>query len=156
MFWFSLQILRETFSLSETSARPNHKLHTGLHVQYLLFSSDFNHTRIFSKDFREILKCQSVEITNKLQPCNKIYYSDVYWRLNMFRAAHRSSSGALNCICSLWFTYTCGDRPLSSVIFPLRLDNGRLPHSYVNQRLQIQFRAPDDERCASWDMLSLQ
>jgi len=33
----------------------------------------------------------------------------------MFRAAHRSSSGALNCICSLWFTYTCGDRPLSSL-----------------------------------------
>jgi len=32
----------------------------------------------------------------------------------MFRAAHRSSSGALNCICSLWFTYTC-DRPLSSL-----------------------------------------
>jgi len=23
----------------------------------------------------------------------------------MFRAAHRSSSGALNCICSLWFIY---------------------------------------------------
>jgi len=33
----------------------------------------------------------------------------------MFRAAHRSSSGALNSICSLWFTYTCGDRPLSSL-----------------------------------------
>jgi len=32
----------------------------------------------------------------------------------MFRAANRSSSGALNCICSLWFTYTCGDRSLSS------------------------------------------
>jgi len=31
----------------------------------------------------------------------------------MFRAAHPSSSGALNFICSLWFTYTCGDRPLS-------------------------------------------
>jgi len=31
----------------------------------------------------------------------------------MFRAAQRSSSGALNCICSLWFIYTCGDRPLS-------------------------------------------
>jgi len=27
----------------------------------------------------------------------------------MFRAAHRSSSEALNCICSLWFTYACGD-----------------------------------------------
>jgi len=27
----------------------------------------------------------------------------------MFRAAYRSSSGALNCISSLWFTFTCGD-----------------------------------------------
>jgi len=31
----------------------------------------------------------------------------------MFRVAHRSSLGAPNCICSLWFIYTCGDRPLS-------------------------------------------
>jgi hypothetical protein len=30
----------------------------------------------------------------------------------MFRAAHRSSSGALNCTCSLWFIYPCGDQPL--------------------------------------------
>jgi hypothetical protein len=37
----------------------------------------------------------SGEITNKMQPCNGIYYSTVYWRLNMFRAAYRSSSGAL-------------------------------------------------------------
>ena len=50
--------------------------------------------------------------TNKMQLCNRNYYSKVYWRLNMFRAAHRSSSGALNCVCSLWFIYTCGDRPL--------------------------------------------
>ena len=54
--------------------------------------------------------------TNKMQLCNRIYYSKVYWRLNMFQAAHRSSSGAINCICSLWFIYTCGDRPLSSLI----------------------------------------
>jgi len=27
-------------------------------------------------------------------------------------AAYRTSSGALNCICSLWFIYTYGDRPL--------------------------------------------
>ena len=50
--------------------------------------------------------------TSKIQLCNRMYYSKVYWRLKMFRAAHRSSSGALNCICSLWFIYTCGDRPL--------------------------------------------
>jgi len=31
----------------------------------------------------------------------------------MFRAAHRSSSGALNCTYRLWFIYPCGDRPLS-------------------------------------------
>jgi len=49
-----------------------------------------------------------------MQPCNRIYYSKIYWRLNMFRAAHRSSSsGAPNCICSLWFIYPCGDRSLS-------------------------------------------
>jgi hypothetical protein len=31
----------------------------------------------------------------------------------MYGAAHRSSSGAINCVCSLWFIYPCGDRPLS-------------------------------------------
>jgi len=40
-----------------------------------------------------------------MQTCNRIYYSKIYWRLNMFRAAHRSSSGAPNCICSFWFIY---------------------------------------------------
>jgi len=30
-----------------------------------------------------------------MQPCNRINYSTVHWRLNMFRAAYRSSSGAL-------------------------------------------------------------
>jgi hypothetical protein len=30
-----------------------------------------------------------------MQPCNRIYYSTVHWRLNMFRAADRSSSEAL-------------------------------------------------------------
>jgi len=50
--------------------------------------------------------------TNKMQLCNRIYHSKVYWRLNMLRAAHRSSSGALNCICSLWYMCPFGDRPL--------------------------------------------
>ena len=48
-----------------------------------------------------------------MQPCNRIYYSKIYWRLNMFRAAYRSSSRAPNCICSLWFIYPRGDRALS-------------------------------------------
>ena len=62
--------------------------------------------------------------TNKMQ----LYYSEVDWRLNMFRAAYRSSSGASNCICSLWFICPYGDRPLPSLTghwqCPLRLGNG--------------------------------
>jgi hypothetical protein len=34
-----------------------------------------------------------------MQRCNIIYYSKIYWRLNMFLAAYRSSSGAPKCIC---------------------------------------------------------
>jgi hypothetical protein len=84
--------------------------------------------------------------TNKMQLCNRIYYSRVYWRLNMFRGAHRSSSEDLNYICSLWFIYPCGDWPLSR----LSLDNGRSPHGYINQRLQTEFKVPDDERETCW------
>jgi hypothetical protein len=61
----------------------------------------------------------------------------------MFRAAHCSSSGAPNCICSLWF------------ICPLIFGNGRSPYGRINQSLQIQFGAPDDEWCAARNMLSL-
>jgi hypothetical protein len=40
--------------------------------------------------------------------------------------------------------------------FPPSLDNGRSPHEYINQRLQIQFGDPDEERYAARKMLSLQ
>ena len=90
--------------------------------------------------------------TNKMQLCYRIYYSKVFWRLNMFRGTHRSSSGALNCICSLWFICLYGDRPLPRLSGE---KNGRSPYGHINQRLQIQFRAPDDERCAARNMLSL-
>jgi hypothetical protein len=52
--------------------------------------------------------------------------------------------------------HPCNRIYYSNVYFPLRLDNGRSPHVYVNQRLQIQFRPPDDERFAARNMLSLQ
>jgi hypothetical protein len=98
----------------------------------------------------ETYSAESVEITNKMQPCNRIYYYKVYWWLNMFRAAYHPSSGALNCICSLWLTVVTGRCQVwvGNGHFPLRRDNG--------QRLQIQFRAPDDERYAARNMLSLQ
>jgi len=77
----------------------------------------------------------------------------------MFRAAHHSKSGALNCVYSIWFIYTCSDGPLSRPsgwFFPLSLGNGRSPHVHINQRMQTQFRASDDERCTARSMLSLQ
>jgi hypothetical protein len=53
----------------------------------------------------------------------------------MFRAAHRSSSGALTIFAASGLhTYVVTSR--SQV--PLRLDYGRSPHTYVNQRLQRQ------------------
>jgi hypothetical protein len=50
-----------------------------------------------------------------MQPCNRIYYSSVHWRRNMFRAAYHLSSGALNSICSLWLIYARSDQSLSDL-----------------------------------------
>jgi len=66
----------------------------------------------------------AVETTNKMQPCNGIYYSTVHWRLNRFRAAYPSSSGAL-------ILFAASGLHTHVV-------TGRSPHAYVNQRLQIQ------------------
>jgi len=55
----------------------------------------FVNNQLDARFFFTYVYFHSVEITNKMQPCNRIYYSTVHWRLNMFRAAYRSSSGAL-------------------------------------------------------------
>jgi hypothetical protein len=79
-----------------------------------------------------------------MQPCNRIYYSTVYLRLNTFRAAHRSSSGALTVFgaSGLHTHVVTGCRQVwvgtGFSQFLLRLDHGRSPHAYVNQRLKIQ------------------
>ena len=70
-----------------------------------------------------------------MQPCNRIYYSTVHWRLNKFRAAYRSSTGALTVFAASGLhTHVVTGR--SQV--PLRLDYGRSPNPYLNQRLQMQ------------------
>jgi len=86
-------------------------------------------------------KINSVEITNKMQPCNRIYYSTVQWRLNMFLPAYRSSSGALTVFAASGLhthVVTGCSQVWVQNQFTLRLDYGRSPHAYVNQRLQIQ------------------
>jgi hypothetical protein len=79
----------------------------------------------------------SVEITNKMQPCNRIYYSTVHWRFIMFRTEHRSSSGTLTVFAASGL-HTHVVTGHSQVWVPLRLDYGRSPHAYVNLRLQTQ------------------
>jgi hypothetical protein len=75
-----------------------------LHMCYICATYVFSLSFLYNI-YKKSDLIESVEITNKMQPCNWIYFSNVYWSLTMFWAAHRSSSGALNCICSLWFTY---------------------------------------------------
>jgi len=135
--WQSLCLLTVTFNFILHEHIYNYS-HRTVNTYYMFNIHGSVHRRWLSRN------------TNKKQLCNRIYYSKVYWRLNMFQEAHRSSR-ALNCICGLWFIFPCGDRP-----FPLNLGNGRSPHGYINKRLQIQFRAPDDEWCAARNMLSLQ
>jgi len=84
-----------------------------------------------------------------MQPCNRIYYSTVHWRLNMFRVAYRSSSGAVTVLAAsgLHMHVVTSHSQVwvgtpTQWEFPLRLDYGRSPHAYVNQRLQVWVGTP--------------
>ena len=90
--------------------------------------------------------------TNKMQLCNRIYYYKIYWRLNMFRAAYHSSSGASNCICSLWFIYCNKVKDFVYIIhfFLWRCDPTRVMTSFLRfldhtQRRTTVGRTPLDE-----------
>jgi hypothetical protein len=58
----------------------------------------------------------SVEIPTRCNFVIEFIIPKFFWRHNMFRAAHRSSWGALNCICILWFICPYGDRPSHSAL----------------------------------------
>ena len=73
----------------------------------------------------------TVEITNKMQPCNSIYYSKIYWRLNMFRAACLSHHQELQTVfaafrlythvvtdrCPGWVRTQPGQRPVTTCVY---------------------------------------
>jgi hypothetical protein len=82
--------------------------------------------------------------TNKMQPCNRIYYSTVHWRLNMFRGAHRSSSGALTVFAAsgLHMHVVFGRSQVwVGTQFPLRLDYG-LSASLITPSIHLRFGLP--------------
>jgi hypothetical protein len=89
--------------------------------------------------------------TNKMQLCNRIYF---------LKAQHVSSGTPLIIRSSKLYlqpmVYMTIWWPAIAKHFPLSLGNGRSPYGHINHRLQIQFRAPDDERSAAGNMLSLQ
>jgi hypothetical protein len=61
----------------------------------------------------------------------------------MSRAVHRSSSGAVTVFAASGLhthVVTGPSQVWVGTQFPLRLDYGRSPHAYVNQRLQIQLQ----------------
>ena len=59
VFWFSLQLLSETFLNRKLIQRDIYqKTYIGVYVNYRLFFSDFNETRIFCTNFRKILRHQ--------------------------------------------------------------------------------------------------
>ena len=94
-------------------------------ANHLTIGSLFMHAKSFARLSRN---------TNKMQLCNRIYYSKVDWRLNMSRAVYRSSSGAVNCICSLsLYTHVVTGRCPGWVGTGVAmLGNSRLPHGYIN------------------------
>ena len=65
VFWFSVQLLPETFIILRSNERDMIKMYIGLHVKYPLFLSDFNEMWIFSTEFRKILRYQ---ISWKIRP----------------------------------------------------------------------------------------
>jgi len=97
VFWFSLQLFSVNISHSKIILVRSIKYVYRSSCKVPLLLSDFNESWIFSTHFKQILKFDihgSVHRrwfgrnTNKMQLCNRIYYSKIYWRLNMFRAAH--------------------------------------------------------------------
>jgi hypothetical protein len=125
----------------------------GLKVSFM-GSRHFKMTAL--KDINKICNqdIDSVEITNKLQPCDRIYYSTVHWQLNMFLAAYRSSSGALTVFAASGLhTHVVTGR--SQVSVPTQTWLRPVTTCVCKPEAANTVRAPDDERRTTRNMLSL-
>jgi len=74
VFWFSLQLLSETFLIPRRTEWGMIKKYVDFHVKYPLFLSDFNEIWIFSTDFRKIPNYQiswNLSSGNLVIPCRQ-------------------------------------------------------------------------------------
>jgi hypothetical protein len=102
-----------------------------------------------------ICKYNSVEITNKTKSCNRINYSTIHWRPNMFRAAYRSSSGAL-ALFATFGLHTHVETSRSQVWVGTQTWLRSVTTCVCRPKVANTVRAPDDERYAARNMFSLQ
>jgi len=68
VFWFSIQLLSETFLILGRIQRDMIEMCIGLHVKYPIFLSDFNKNRIFLRDFQKITKYQILRKSLQWKP----------------------------------------------------------------------------------------
>jgi hypothetical protein len=90
---------------------------------------------------RHYANMNHTEITNTMQPCTRIYYSNVYQMLNMLRATHRSSSGVQKLQLQPLVLHTSVGVGRCQgwvwIQFPLSLDSGRHPQTCVKPEAAI-------------------
>ena len=156
MFWFSLWRLRlsETFWGTFTKwrkATTNSDMSVRLCDRPPVRPSAWNNSATTVRIFMQFDIWLSRN-TNKIQLVIEFIIPTFNEGSTFFRGAHLSSSGALK-LYLLPLVYIPMWWP---AVVKAEWDNGRSPHGYINQRLKIQFRAPDDEWCAPRNMLSFQ
>jgi len=108
VYWFSLQLLYETFLILKRVVRDMIKMYIDLHVKYRLLLSDFNEIWMFWADFLKIQNFIKVSPLGAVVPCGG---TDRRTDMTNLRVAFRSFAKApkqWQFICAVpiyWFLY---------------------------------------------------
>jgi hypothetical protein len=151
----------QQYNTQYSSKQQRFKGAYALNLQNISSKRRFIYTSLHGGTFH-YTESSSVEITNQMQPCNRTYYSKVYWKLNMFRAAYRSSSRALKLylqplvyIHMRWPAVVKVEWEMAAISHSALTTAGHHMGIYTRGCI-IQFRAPNDERYAARNILSFQ
>ena len=92
-----------------------------------------------------------LEITNKMWPCIRTYYSKVSYCSTCFERHDAHHQELKNCICSLWFYIRLW---LPAAVKAQLWQQPATTDVCKTRGCKYNFWAPDDERCVAWNMLS--